>query len=124
MKTIRPVELGALLENDRPVDILDIRSCSQFEAVHIEGSHWLESRDISPDTILAARELLPPEPLYLVSENGALARLVAFSLECQGLSNIVVLTGGISGWQRHSLPVVGKATRRAPQILPQILHAY
>jgi hypothetical protein len=61
---------------------------------------------VSAETILFARELAATEPLYLVSESGALAQLRACELERQGLDNIIVLAGGMHAWQAASLPVV------------------
>jgi rhodanese-related sulfurtransferase len=105
MKTIAALELKALLEADRSVDILDIRPRAQFESGHIDGSHWLMSPRVSAETVLFARELLPTEPLYLVSGSGALAQLSACELKRQGLGNVVVLAGGIHAWQAAALPV-------------------
>jgi len=115
MKTIKPFELAALLEDSQPVDILDIRSRSQFETAHIEGSHWLRTADISAETLLFERELWQTEPLYLVSESGAFAQITASELERQGLDNVVVLSGGMQGWQRASLPVAGELRVRTLQ---------
>jgi rhodanese-related sulfurtransferase len=106
MKTIGAVDLKARLEETRPVDIVDIRPRTQFEAGHIEGSHWLTTPRVTPETILFARGLSPTEPLYLVSESGALAQLSACELERRGLENVVVLAGGMHAWQAASLPMV------------------
>jgi rhodanese-related sulfurtransferase len=105
MKTIQPLELEAMLEASQPVEILDIRSRPEFEKRHIEGAHSLPSAEVSPETLLCTRELLPTEPLYLVSECGALAQLQACDLERQGLNNLVVVAGGMQAWRRDSLPL-------------------
>lgn len=105
MKTIHPQQLEAILEAGQPVEILDIRTYPEFEKRHIEGAHSLPSAEVSPETLLCARELLPTEPLYLVSESGALAQLQACDLERQGLNNLVVVAGGMQAWRRDSLPL-------------------
>ena len=51
------------------------------------------------------RQILPTEPLYLVSESGALAQLQACDLERQGLNNLVVVGGGMRAWQRDGFPL-------------------
>jgi rhodanese-related sulfurtransferase len=106
MKTIRPLELEALLEADKPVEIIDIRPIEDFEKVHIEGAHSVPSAELSTETVLRSRELLPTEPLYLVSESGALAQLSACELERQGLDNPVIVSGGMDAWQSDGLPVL------------------
>jgi rhodanese-related sulfurtransferase len=110
MKTIRPLELEALLEADHPVEMIDIRPRDQFEKVHIEGAHSLPSAQLSAEILLCSRELLPTEPIYLVSESGALAQLSAYELERQGLDNVVVVSGGMHAWQKNGLPVVRHRT--------------
>jgi rhodanese-related sulfurtransferase len=105
MKTIHPVELEAMREASQPVEILDIRPRPEFDKRHIEGAHSLPSAEVSPETLLCTRELLPTEPLYLVSESGALAQLQACDLERQGLNNVVVVAGGMHAWQHDGLPL-------------------
>lgn len=106
MKTIHPLRLEALLEASQPVEILDIRPRAEFEKVHIEGAHSIPSAEVSAETLVRTRELLLTEPLYLVSENGALAQLRAGDLERQGLDNLVIVAGGMHAWQDDGLPVV------------------
>jgi rhodanese-related sulfurtransferase len=110
MKTIHPLKLEALLEASQPVEILDVRSRAEFERVHIEGAHSIPSAEISAEKLVCTRELLPTEPLYLVSESGALAKRQACDLERQGVDNLFVVAGGMHAWQGDGLPVV----RRRP----------
>jgi rhodanese-related sulfurtransferase len=93
MKTIHPLELEGMLES---VEILDIRPHLDFNKMHIEGAHSLPSSEVSAETLLCTRQL-PTEPLYLVSESGALAQLQAYELERQGLDNVVVVASGMCG---------------------------
>jgi rhodanese-related sulfurtransferase len=106
MKTIHPLKLAALLEASRPVEIVDIRPRPEFEKVHIEGAHSIPSAEISAETLVCTRELLQSEPIYLVSESGALAQLQACDLERQGLDNVIIVSGGMRRWQNDGLPVV------------------
>ena len=107
MKTIHPLKLEALLEASQPVEIVDIRPRAEFEKVHIEGAHSVPSAEISAETLVCTRELLQTEPLYLVSESGALAQLQACDLERQGLDNVVIVSGGMGRWQSDGLPLCG-----------------
>lgn len=106
MKTIHPLKLQTLLEVGQPVEIVDIRPRAEFEKVHIEGAHSIPSAQVSVETLVCTRELLQTEPIYLVSESGALAQLQACDLERQGLDNVIIVSGGMLRWQRDGLPVV------------------
>ena len=88
MKTIRPLELEALLEADKPVEIIDIRSIEGFEKVHIAGAHWLPLQELTPADLVAMRELPLSEPLYLISDRGGLAQFTAEDLERENYDNI------------------------------------
>lgn len=105
MKTIGARELQALRESDQPVEVLDIRPRKDFLTGHIAGAHCLPSVEVSPESILLSRHLLQTEPLYLVSQGGALAQWQACDLERQGLDNLVVVTGGMRAWEHDHLPV-------------------
>jgi rhodanese-related sulfurtransferase len=105
MKTIHPLKLESLLEASQPVEIVDIRPRTEFEKVHIEGAHSIPSAEISAETLVCTRELLQTEPIYLVSESGALAQLQACDLERQGLDNVVNVSGGMRRWQSDGSPV-------------------
>jgi rhodanese-related sulfurtransferase len=122
MKTIRPRELHNLLENSQPVEILDVRPRINFEMGHINGAHWLPATAISPEALLYSRQLLPTEPLYLISESGVLAHMTARELERLGSENIAVVTGGMRQWQNDGLPIVRHGTFRpiAPQRRPMV----
>ena len=106
MKTIQPRELERLRQTSQPVEILDIRPRSEFENEHIDGVHSLPSAELSPETLLSSRQLLATEPLYLVSESGALAQLTACELERRGLNNVVIVAGGMCGWRCQGLSTV------------------
>ena len=106
MKAIHPLELEALREASLPVEIVDIRARAEFEKVRIEGAHSIPSAEISAEKLVCTRELLQTEPIYLVSENGALAQLHACDLARQGLDNIIIVSGGMRRWLSDDLPVV------------------
>ena len=106
MKTIHPLKLEAMLEASQPVEIVDIRPRADFEKIHIEGAHSIPSAEISAEKLVCTRELLQTEPLFLVSESGALAQLQACDLERQGMDNAVIVSGGMHRWQSDGLPVI------------------
>ena len=110
MKTIRPLELEALLEADKPVEIIDIRPIEDFEKMHIAGAHWLPLQELTPADLVAMRELPLSEPLYLISDRGGLAQFTAEDLERENYDNIFVVEGGMKAWQRDGLPVVQNHT--------------
>ena len=110
MKTIHPLELEALLETDKPVEIIDIRPIEDFEQVHIAGAHWFPVGELTPADLVATRELPLSEPLYLISDRGGLAQFAAEGLERENYDNTIVMEGGMKAWERDGLPVVRNQT--------------
>ena len=105
MKTIHPLELEAKIEANEPVEIVDLRPRSQFEKRHVPGAHSIPFNKFDPETAAHSRELPLPEPLYVISERGRHAQIAAENMDARGLDNLVVVEGGLQGWERNGLPV-------------------
>jgi rhodanese-related sulfurtransferase len=105
MKTIHPLDLEAKIEANETVEILDLRSRSQFEKRHVHGSHSLPFEEFNAEELLHSRELPLSEPLYVVSQKGGHARLAADAMEERGLDSLIVVEGGMENWQQNGLPV-------------------
>ncbi len=105
MKRIHPVDLEAKIWANETIEILDLRPRAQFKKRHIHGSHSLPFDEFTPAMLLHGRELPWQEPLYLISQKGGYARVVADAMEECGLDNLIVVEGGLEGWLRSGLPV-------------------
>ena len=103
MKTIHPLELEARMEANELVEILDLRPRCEFEKRHVPGSHSIPFSEFDAETLVHSRELPLSEPLYLISERGDHAQIAAENMERRGLDNLVVVEGGIQGWERNGL---------------------
>ncbi len=110
MKTIHPLELEALIETSKPVEIIDVRLRADFEKRHLTGAHSLPMQELTAEMLVRSRELPLIEPLYLISGSGVLARAAAESLERQGLDIAVVVDGGMKACERDGLPVERRHT--------------
>jgi hypothetical protein len=72
----------------------------------VHGAHCLPYEECDTATLVHSRELPLPEPLYVISQKGGHARLVADAMEERGLDNLVVIEGGMENWERNGLPMV------------------
>jgi rhodanese-related sulfurtransferase len=91
---INAKELAALLEQDKTVRLLDVRSREEFEAVQIEGSVLL-SQPVMRE-ILA--EGTNTRPLVIVDHQGKQALDAAAYFMGHGLQNVRCLRGGLDAW--------------------------
>ncbi len=93
--TIHPSELRQLRTEDPNIRILDVRSGSEFESVHIPGSYNV------PLDLLAehVRDVASVDrPVVLVCQSGNRATTAQHQLDAAGKSNLRVLEGGIGAW--------------------------
>lgn len=105
MKTIHPLELEAKIEANEAVEIVDVRPRCQFEKRHVPGAYSIPFNKFDPETLVHSRELALPEPLYVISERGEHAQIVAENMDSRGLDNLVVVEGGMRAWDRNGLPI-------------------
>jgi rhodanese-related sulfurtransferase len=94
---ISPKELTELLQTDKSVKLVDVRSREEFEAVNITGSVLL-SQD-------AMRELMAngsnTNPIVVIDHAGKNGLDAAAYFMGHGLQNIRCLRGGIDAWAQE-----------------------
>jgi len=74
---------------------VDTRSADQYEAGHIPGAMHIEWREI-PGRI---DELPESGMVVLYCNTGSLSAQATFAARLMGRENVLVLQGGINGWQ-------------------------
>ncbi len=92
---IHPSELRQLRVEDPSIRILDVRTGSEFESVHIPGSFNVPL-DLLAEHVRDVAEL--DIPVVLVCQSGNRATTAQGKLDAAGKSNLRVLDGGIGAW--------------------------
>lgn len=105
MKTITPFELQMLIDQ-RYVEVIDVRPKRDFERVHVLVARSIPLKKFEPRSVLAHRRGEAHTPMYIFGERNAVASLAACGLASAGLSEAVVIDGGVGAWEPRSLPVV------------------
>jgi glyoxylase-like metal-dependent hydrolase (beta-lactamase superfamily II)/rhodanese-related sulfurtransferase len=106
----------AWIEAHRP-RILDVREPFEYEAAHIDGATSLPQADLFGHL----PQLRQDEALLLVCARGVRSLRVAQYLMANGYTGVTSLDGGMAGWHRARLPVVGagepvEADYQAPEV--------
>jgi rhodanese-related sulfurtransferase len=99
---ISPKELGELLQKDKSVKLVDVRSREEFEAVHIEGSVLL-SQDVMRELMASGSNT---NPVVVVDHAGKNGLDAAAYFMGHGLQNVRCLRGGIDAWAQEVDPKV------------------
>ena len=83
--------------------LLDVRMPAEFEEIHIPGSVLHPLSELDP---AAVRKLAEGKTgCVVVCRSGNRARQAAAKLESAGLSNLIVLEGGVLAWESAGLAV-------------------
>ncbi len=99
---ISPKELAGLLQQDKSVKLVDVRSREEFEAVHIEGSVLL-SQDVMRELMATGSNTNPMVVIDHAGKNGLDAAAYFMG---HGLQNVRCLRGGIDAWAQEVDPKV------------------
>ena len=97
-------QLDDLLRERPDIRLLDVRTPSEYQAVHIRGAYNvpLDTLGEHADEIRATVE----EPVVLVCQSGNRARRAEEALKAAGMPNLHVLDGGVNGWVAAGGPVL------------------
>ena len=91
---IAPKELAELLQRDKSVKLIDVRSREEFEAVRIEGAILL-SQPVMQQLMASGSNT---EPIVVIDHVGKNGLDAAAYFMGHGLQNVRCLHGGIDAW--------------------------
>lgn len=94
---ISPKELAALLQRDKSVKLVDVRSREEFEAVKIEGSILL-SQPVMQQLMASGSNA---ESIVVIDHAGKNGLDAAAYFMGHGLQNVRCLRGGIDAWAQE-----------------------
>jgi rhodanese-related sulfurtransferase len=94
---ISPKELAKLLQEDKSVKLVDVRSREEFEAVNIEGSVLL-SQDVMRELMASGSNT---NPIVVLDHQGKNGLDAAAYFMGHGLQNVRCLRGGIDAWAQE-----------------------
>ena len=97
---ISPKELAELLQTDKSVKLIDVRSREEFVAVHIEGSVLL-SQPVMQQLMASGSNT---ESIVVVDHHGKNGLDAAAYFMGHGLQNVRCLRGGIEAWAQEVDP--------------------
>jgi rhodanese-related sulfurtransferase len=94
---IEPKELATLIEQDKSIRLVDVRSREEFEAVHIEGSVLL-SQEVMREIMAEGSN---SRALVVIDHQGGQGLDAATYFMGHGLQNVRCLRGGVDAWARE-----------------------
>jgi rhodanese-related sulfurtransferase len=97
------VAAAVQLINRRDATIVDVREPAEFKAGHIPNARNVPLVKIEEGA--KGLEKLKAKPILMVCQTGSRSGQAAGSLQKQGFTDVVTLSGGMSAWQQAGMPV-------------------
>jgi len=110
--TIKPADMGAITESNAPL-LLDVRTPSEFAAVHARGARSMPLDSLDPAEVSALAGGAN-QPVYVICHSGARSAKACEALLAAGLHNVRSVEGGTTAWERAGLPVLRGSSRTLP----------
>jgi len=105
MVTINPAELAAKCQAGENIELLDVRTPAEFQAVHSMYAKNLPLSDLNAAEYLKGRPRAD-QPLYVICQSGTRGRKACEALQAAGGTSVINVEGGTAAWIAAGLPVV------------------
>jgi rhodanese-related sulfurtransferase len=90
MKNLRVSELSAFIQENKDVQLIDVRTIGEYSSGAIAGFQNLPLDRLSID----AQSLDPQKPIVIMCHSGSRSLMASRMLEMSGFSNVYNLVGG------------------------------
>jgi rhodanese-related sulfurtransferase len=101
-REITSVDAKALLEKNKNVFLLDVRTPQEFQQASLKGAVLIPINELER----RIKEIPRNRPILIYCAVGARSRPVADFLVQQGYKEIYHMADGIVGWYRNGFPIV------------------
>ncbi|MGD1019571.1 MAG: rhodanese-like domain-containing protein [Verrucomicrobiia bacterium] len=103
-KSITPRELHRRATERLPIELIDVRTPTEYAAIHVPGARPLPLDKLDVAAFLRDRGT-GDAPLYVICQSGTRAAKAIEKFRRAGSECCVLVEGGIEAWVQASLPV-------------------
>jgi rhodanese-related sulfurtransferase len=104
--TMSPRRFAELCETGARIDLIDVRTPIEFREVHVESARNLPLDQLEPTALMATRNDLADEPLYVLCRSGGRGQQACEKFHKAGFFNVVNIEGGTLACIEAGLPVI------------------
>lgn len=98
IRTVNATEFSQLIQSNKPVQLVDVRTPEEFEAGHIPGAILIDVKSADFDR-QAEKKLKKDLPVAVYCRSGMRSLKAAGQLKDKGFKTIYNLKGGFMEWQ-------------------------
>ena len=102
VQSVDPHDVFRLYRDGKPVQLIDVRTPGEFEAMHAEGARSVPLDQLNGQSVADATG----EPVYVICQSGARGAKACERLQAAGLDDVFNVAGGTVAWEKAGLPVV------------------
>jgi rhodanese-related sulfurtransferase len=106
VSTISPKELAELSSRKPNLELIDVRTPMEFQALHVTFARNVPLDQLNPAALMQARNGTANEPLYVVCQSGGRSRQACEAFLKAGYVNVVNVEGGTKACEQAGLPIV------------------
>jgi rhodanese-related sulfurtransferase len=103
IKQVKSTDVSALLQKDKKIVVLDVRTADEFKAGHIKGTINIDIRQ--PDAFSKIDKLDRNAKYIVHCRTNRRSKTAVDHMAQSGFKNISQITDGFSGWSENNLPV-------------------
>jgi rhodanese-related sulfurtransferase len=109
--TITPIELAERCKEGRKIDLIDVRTPTEFQEVHLQFARNVPLDRLDPAALMNVRAGSEQGPLFIICRSGSRGRQACEKFLAAGFTNIVNVDGGTLACLESGLPLIrGKKT--------------
>lgn len=92
--TITPIELAERCKEGRKIDLIDVRTPTEFQEVHLQFARNVPLDRLDPAALMNVRAGSEQGPLFIICRSGSRGRQACEKFLAAGFTNIVNVDGG------------------------------
>ncbi len=120
MASITPRELYARIELGQPVQLIDVRTPTEFAEVHASIARSVPLERLDPKALMAERPRATDELLYVICRSGSRGSSACKAFLAAGFTQAVNVEGGTLAWEQAGLPVVRGTQKKVMSLERQV----
>lgn len=104
--TIKPQDFARLSADEKPVDLIDVRTPVEFREFHVAFARNVPLDQLDPGKLMETRNGAAQEPLYVICRSGGRGQQACEKFVKAGFTNVVNIEGGTLACVEAGLPVI------------------
>jgi rhodanese-related sulfurtransferase len=103
--TITPKQLSELVQSDKSVELIDVRTPVEYREVHVGFARNVPLDQLDVASWTSGRSD-SSRPLYVICRSGGRGKQACEKMKSAGITNVINVEGGTLAWEQAGLPVV------------------